>query len=347
MRDYGTGAARLQAREFAWSGLSDRGILDIRIRNLGLTLRDTWLEDMVARLHQELADRGLRFRPHCWLSTEWFSPDGIPGIAIPFYLAHPRLMGLERKHMLDVEGGTVEACMRLLRHEAGHAIDSAFRLRRRREWRDVFGPSSRKYPTRYRPRPGSRKYVLHLDWWYAQSHPTEDFAETFAVWLKPGSRWRRDYWGWEAMHKLEYVDRLMQELAGETPTVQSRTYVEPVREIDMTVGEYLHAKRAKYIASEAEFFDRDLERLFPTQQGRKGMSATTLLRRIRPTLRGRIARRTGSHPYTVDLALKEMIQRSEALGLRTDTDTIEFDALARLTIHVVRHVQRGGYDIPV
>ena len=26
---------------------------------------------------------------------------------------------------------------------------------------------------------------MHLDPWYAQSHPDEDFAETFAVWLTP------------------------------------------------------------------------------------------------------------------------------------------------------------------
>ena len=160
------------------------------------------------RLYRELSTRGIRFRPHCWLSQEWFSPDGIPGIAIPFYLAHRRLMSIERRFMREVEGGNRNWLMRILRHEAGHAIDSAYRLRRRAAWRDVFGPASLPYPDTYRPRPGSRRFVQHLGAWYAQAHPTEDFAETFAVWLKPHSPWRREYSGWPAYAKLEYIDEL-------------------------------------------------------------------------------------------------------------------------------------------
>ena len=145
--------------------------------------------------------RGIRFRPHCWLAQEWFSPDGIPGIAIPFYLAHRRLMSIERRFMREVEGGNRNWLMRILRHEAGHAIDSAYRLRRRSRWRAVFGPASLPYPDTYRPRPGSRRFVQHLGAWYAQAHPTEDFAETFAVWLKPHSPWRREYRGLAGVRK--------------------------------------------------------------------------------------------------------------------------------------------------
>ena len=54
--------------------------------------------------------------------------------------------------------------------------------------------------------------MLNLANWYAQSHPIEDFAETFAVWLRPGSRWRSRYADWPALRKLEYVDALMQEV---------------------------------------------------------------------------------------------------------------------------------------
>src|SRR5690606_12676462 len=118
--------------------------------------------------------------------------------------------------MREVEGGNAESLMRLLRHEAGHALDSAFRLRRRGDWRAVFGRASRPYADDYRPRPGSRRYVQHLDAWYAQSHPTEDFAETFAVWLNPGSRWRTVYRDWPALAKLHYVEELMRELKGRT-----------------------------------------------------------------------------------------------------------------------------------
>ena len=151
------------------------------------------------------------------MSEEWFSPDGIPGIAIPFYLAHPRLQRLERRLMREVEGGNDKWLMRILRHETGHAIDTAFGLRRRKSWRDTFGKASRRYPSRYSPRPASRRFVLHLGHWYAQSHPTEDFAETFAVWLPRYSRWRSQYAGWPALRKLEYVDETMRNLRASAP----------------------------------------------------------------------------------------------------------------------------------
>ena len=114
----------------------------------------------------------------------------MPGVAIPFYLAHPRLEQLERAQMLEVEGGTPDWCMKILRHEAGHAIDNAYKLRQRRRRQQVFGPSYMQYPKYYTPKPYSKSFVLHLDSWYAQSHPDEDFAETFAVWLNPDSDWR-------------------------------------------------------------------------------------------------------------------------------------------------------------
>ena len=83
--------------------------------------RRAFLSGQIRQLYAELEARRLIFRPHFWLSNEWFTPDGVPGIAVPFYLAHPRLAKLEMDQMLEVEGGTSEWCMRILRHEAGHA----------------------------------------------------------------------------------------------------------------------------------------------------------------------------------------------------------------------------------
>ena len=128
-------------------------------------------------------------------------------------------MRIERRFMREVEGGNRNWLMRILRHEAGHAIDSAYRLRRRKHWRAVFGPASLPYPDTYRPRPGSRRFVQHLGAWYAQAHPTEDFAETFAVWLKPNSQWRREYAGWPAYAKLQFIDQLAQEIGKQRPLV--------------------------------------------------------------------------------------------------------------------------------
>jgi hypothetical protein len=110
-----------------WGGWPDEQLLDLRLNQLGVTIEDSALAERIAALQSELEARGLAsFVPHYWLSAEWFSPDGIPGVAIPFYLAHPRLERLERSQMLEVEGGTPEWCMKILRHEAGHAIDNAY-----------------------------------------------------------------------------------------------------------------------------------------------------------------------------------------------------------------------------
>src|SRR5687768_10065626 len=133
-------------RALPWTRLSDEELLGLRFCDLKLSLARSPLASRVKRLYDELASRGIHFKPHCWLAEEWFSPDGVPGIAIPFYLAHPRLRALEHRMMREVEGGNANWLMRILRHEAGHALDSAFRLRRRRRWREVFGPPSLPYP---------------------------------------------------------------------------------------------------------------------------------------------------------------------------------------------------------
>ena len=224
-----------------WAELPDDELMKVRLCDLGLTIEGSWLEPRITTLYEELAARGLSFKPHFWLSGEWFTPDGVPGIAIPFYLAHPRLMRLEKTQMLEVEGGTPEWCLQILRHEAGHAFDNAYDLRRRRRRLRLFGRPSTPYPDFYLPRPYSKSFVLHLDSWYAQSHPDEDFAETFAVWLTPESDWRTRYTEWPALKKLEYVDEVMREIAGLAPVNSTQRRVEPLlrRHLDTDAWEDL------------------------------------------------------------------------------------------------------------
>ena len=221
-------SSRRRKSEPFWAGYSDEQLLKLRLKDLGLTLEGTWLDDCLGALNDELAGRDILALPHGWLSDEWFSPHKSPGIAFPFYLAHPRLMRLEKKMVLDVEGGTLRECMRILRHEAGHVVQYAYGLHRRKRWQDLFGRASRPYPTSYRPNPASKNYVQHLRRWYAQSHPDEDFAETFAVWLRPRSNWRSRYAGWPALKKLEFVDELMTEIAGQPPLLVNREQVDPI-----------------------------------------------------------------------------------------------------------------------
>src|SRR5262245_60082815 len=224
--------------------MTDRQLLDMRLCDLPLKIRGTHLEQRVEKLHRELEARSVAFQPHVWLSEEWFTPDGVSGFAIPFYLAHPRLMKLERTQMLEVEGAAEGECMKILRHEAGHAFDNAYRLHMKRNWSDVFGSYRVPYPEWYQPQPGSRDYVFNLDAWYAQAHPAEDFAETFAIWLKPGTRWRRQYDGWGAQRKLEYIDLVMASLNGKRPVHVNRREVEPLSHLKKTLREHYRNKRA-------------------------------------------------------------------------------------------------------
>jgi hypothetical protein len=327
-----------------WEGWSDRELLEIRLCDLGITLEGSWLEGPIRSVCRELEARDLRVRPNFWLSDDWFSPEGVVGVALPFFLAHPRLMRLERKQMLEVEGGTLQQCVMLLRHELGHAVQHAFALHRRPRWRSHFGNSSRAYPEYYRPNPASRRSVLHLPYWYAQAHPDEDFAETFAVWLMPGARWRRHYAGWPALRKLEYVDELMSELAGRAPRVRSRARVEPLSKLRPTLGAYYEAKRERFSGVENNLYDADLRRIFSDDSPREnGETAASFLRRNGPRIRRMVARGTGKREYALDVVLRDMAVRCRELGLRTsgpEEDTV-MDFTILLTARSVEYVYHG------
>jgi len=305
-------------RTFKWVSLPDDELLKLRFKDLHVRIDGTWLERCMEDLYEELEERDLRIRPHAWLSDEWFSPDTTPGIAIPFYLAHPRLMRLERKMIIDVEGGTRVDCMRILRHEAGHVVQNAFKLQRRRRWTELFGNSSTHYPRYYRPNPASKNYVQHLRLWYAQSHPDEDFAETFAVWLKPRSDWRKRYAGWPALRKLEYVDQVMNEIAGQRSQLPRSAPVHALSKITTTLADHYEKKKAFYAVETPRTYDRELHRIFSDDPKHRGNSPTAaeFIRRNRSHIRQVVARWTGEYQLTLDTVLDDMIDRCRELKLR-------------------------------
>lgn len=301
----------------SWQSLSRDRLLDVRFCDLRLRIEGTALEERLWHLEEDLAHAGLSFRPYTWLSTDWFTPDGTTGFAIPFYLAHPRLVRLERKMMLFAEGGTSDWCMRLLRHETAHALDNAYRLRRRKRWREVFGPASMPYTEHYTPAPASRSYVQHLDGWYAQSHPVEDFAETFAVWLDPRSRWRSRYRAWPALKKLQYVDELMEDLADERPVVTTRTTEDRLATNRSTLREHYAAKQRRYQPHLPSPYDESLRRVFSdAEDHRHGEAASSFLDRWRRVLSQRVSVATGYDRYLVENVVNELVLRCRALNLR-------------------------------
>jgi hypothetical protein len=333
-----------------WKDWTTDRVLDLRFAELKIGIKGSWLEPLVERIRKEMKARGFRFKPHFWLADEWFSPVGVPGVAVPFYLAHKRLMQIERTLMYEIEGGTRTECLKLLRHEVGHAVDTAYGLTRRKRYRELFGSASTPYPDFYRPRPGSKRYVQHLPGWYAQSHPCEDFAETFAVWLAPRSGWRTKYVGWAARKKLEYVDEVMTGLVSEPPRVRCREKPYSLPKLRHTLRDHYENKRAHYDVGYSEAYDRDLLDVFMTVDPKsKKPKAAPMLRRRRRRIREIVAKRTGSYEFTVDLVLREMIGRCRELDLRLvgseDDATNEFAIM--LAVHTVHQMHRGAEWHPV
>jgi hypothetical protein len=193
--------------------------------------------------------------------------------------------------------------------------------------------------------------VLHLDSWYAQAHPAEDFAETFAVWLKPRSGWRSRYREWPtALRKLEYVDQVMKEVAGTPPKIRKRSKLEPVSQLKMTLREYYEAKRERYGVRWTDFYDRDLKRIFSGEpRFADHPSAAKFLRSVRKEIRETVSEWTGMHTYTIDQVLQEVIERCRDLKLRLAVPArdAKSGALLLLTKHTIHRVHIGRHEIPL
>ena len=232
--------------KYDWKNTSTETLLKTKICDFSLSIKDSKIQLCIDQLYQELSQRGLRFRPHIWISTEWFSPHGVPGFAVPFYLFHPKLMELEQIFIGEVEGGTKEWFMKLLRHETGHAIDNGFLLRKSKKRQQLFGLSGLAYPVDYNPKPFSKNFVRHLGGHYAQAHPDEDWAETFALWLNPKSNWREKYRGWGALDKLIFVEELMNKCANLKQKQANKETPDEISGCEQTLQEYFDQKRQRY-----------------------------------------------------------------------------------------------------
>ncbi|MEO8256810.1 MAG: putative zinc-binding metallopeptidase [Acidobacteriota bacterium] len=331
-----------------WASWPDEKLLDLRLCDLGVTIEGTDLEARIAEIVAELEARGLLFRPHYWLSDEWFTPDDVPGIAIPFYLGHPRLARLEAAQMLEVEGGDPESCLMILRHEAGHAIDNAYQLRGRARRRQLFGPPATPYPEYYTPKPYSKSFVQHLDHWYAQSHPDEDFAETFAVWLDPDSMWATRYAEWPALPKLEYMDRLMRSLTQRQASITSRRQLDPLPKLRKTLREHYRKKREHYGLDHPDFYESDLRKMFSdAPQYAANALAARFIRKIRKEVRGTVASFTDSYQYTIEQLIEGIIARCRDLNLHLteSEESTRIDFMLFLTVQTMNYLHSGRHRV--
>jgi Putative zinc-binding metallo-peptidase len=291
------------------------------LRDLGLSLAGTPLEALIQDFGKELAAKGVtRVLPRYYLSTEWGVPFGTISLAIPFYLARIDLTALHAERGGYVEGTDPADILRYLRHEAGHVVNYAYRLYERDDWRRTFGDIDLPYEEECRPQHFSRDYVLNLPGWYAQKHPDEDWAETFAVWMTPGADWRADYAAWPtALAKLQYCDRLMAELRDKDPPVTATESDEDVGDISLSLDEFY--REAAPSAEAAPGLDTALRSIFenlnraggPSSAGRE--PAAELIHLWQSRIAAEVFRWTGHFPERTRRLLHHLARRAEQMGL--------------------------------
>jgi hypothetical protein len=340
----GTYLANLPGMTDPWSAERD-ALLGKRISDIGLAIEGSRVERLVAELYRELDAKGIRFRPPVYLSDQWGCPDETPLIGVPFYLADERLERIEA----EMAGGVEDdgEALRYLRHEAGHAINYAFRFFERPEWRAIFGSFAKPYRDRYRADPFSRSHVRHILGWYAQKHPDEDFAETFAVWLTPGIDWHREYEGWPALAKLEYMDRLMREIAETTLNVPAPVEDDlPVEAMRYTVADHYAGDESMPIDDPRQF-DADLRRIFlNASQAPACEPAPLFVHRHYREIVGRITYWTSEPPSVVRSLIDHVIRRSRDLDLRVGgleaSTLIELTAFGTAVAMQYREARRQG-----
>lgn len=317
-------------------------LLGRKISELGLSIRASRVERLVEELYRELDAKRIAFRPPVYLSDQWGCPDGTPIIGVPFYLVDARLERIEAEMSAGIEDD-VEA-MRYMRHECGHAINYAFRLYERPDWRAIFGSFSKPYRERYRADPFSRDYVRHILGWYAQKHPDEDFAETFAVWLTPGLDWRHEYAGWPALSKLEYVDAVMREVGSLAPLAPEPTDDDlPVEAMHYTIAEHYGESDERVPIHDARQFDSDLRRIFMSaDDAPAGEDARAFVHRHYREIVSRIAYWTSEPPSVVRSFLDHLARRADDLRLRVGA--LEAATLVELTAFGTAVVMNHRYS---
>lgn len=321
------------------STLSRSELLRTPLCLLDLNLRKGLMGDCISQVKKELRERGLKIRLNFWISDEWFCPDGITGVAIPFYLLDERLIALETEYFGKAEGDKREYCLKLLRHEIGHAIDNAYNLRFHEDRQVIFGPSSLPYPKDYTRKPYSKSFVRNLDEHYAQAHPEEDWAETFATWLNPKSNWKNHYRDWPAIKKLNFMDKKMRSLIGVTPIVNNET-LDEIDTLSLTIRTYLNRKIKNQNKYKAPLFGRNLNRIFET--GSKVPAKTFLISKEKELTR-LVARETKQYHYVVKDILKELKAEcsSRNLTLKKSKKVTEKDILKLLSSSTKAYLSQG------
>lgn len=323
------------------------------ISELNLKIKGSILEKLIDRLYTELERKGISFKPKCYLTDTWGCPNKVPVIGIPFYYADPTLSMIEDEMHGDLEDE--KELIMTLRHEAGHAINYAYLLYKSKEWQEIFGNFNEPYRDFFRPDPRSREYVKHLNQRvgpytgriYAQKHPDEDFAETFAVWLTPRSKWRQKYKNWGAIRKLKFVDQLMKKIGPVKPPVTNGELIRPVESLNFTLLEYYKKSEEKYRERALGYVDDILKEVFSSNgKGQNRIPAGAFIEKNRPHLVELISHWTGERVVSVEPLIDKLISRAKELNLnlsphRQSRKLIEITAMA--TTLIMNYIYEGKF----
>ncbi len=341
----------MTAPHFEATGFREATIWSTPIRDLGLTIEGTRLEPILAEFRRELEAAGFRrLTPRFYLSTEWGVPFETVAIAIPFDLARIELEEMHAQRTGHVEGRDREEILRYLRHEMGHVVNYAYRLYADKEWERLFGPMSEPYDDDYRPVPFSRKHVRHLPGWYAQKHPDEDWAETFAVFMTPDLDWRSEYAARPAaLAKLEYCARTVQSLLDRDPVVVDDELDEDVGELEYSIGQF-YRDLSPGDSRLGLNLDTMLRSVFPARTGHESAAplrtAAGLLHRLEGALLGNVYRWTGHFPERTRVLVDHLQSRAENLDLRyraEDEGSVTVALTTLVTSLAMNYVQSGAY----
>jgi len=325
------------------------------LSDLQLKIEGSPLEKRIERLYRELDKKGIFFKPKCYLTDTWGCPDKVPVIGIPFYFADPTLSKIEDEMNGDLEDE--HEFMMSLRHEAGHAINYAYRLYESPDWQETFGRFTEPYHDYFHPNFRSKEFVKHLYQQvgpyagriYAQKHPDEDFAETFAVWLTPRSNWRMKYRHWGALKKIKFVDGVMKQIGSRKPLVTNGGLIHPLKALNFTLLEYYNKSEERYREKAQGYVDDVLREIFSTNgKGEKRVSAAGFIEKNRSPLVEKISQWTGEEASSVAPLVDKLITRAKDLDLnlsprRQSRKLIDVTVLA--TAMVMNYTYEGKFFI--
>lgn len=329
-------------------------VLQKRISDFDLRIEGRPIGKVIERFRAELDACELRqVRPVFYLTDGWGVPEGTVAIGLPFYLADDALRQVQQRRGGMVEGESDEDILRYLRHEMGHVVNYAYRLYATEEWTQLFGPMSRPYLEEYKVVPFSPDFVRHLPGGYAQKHPDEDWAETFALWMTPELDWRALYADAPgALRKLEYCDRVVREVRTRAPEVTDATLDVEAKDLDVTVQEYYDGFDLGP-AAVPKSLDGDLAVIFARPpvvddagvRGRVG-DAATLLRRQSDELARSVYRWTGVDPALLAPLIEHFAKRARELKLTyalASRDEVLIELAGCLTTLAMNYAYRGKF----